>query len=44
MFKREASPIELEAMSTVFHVIPHIWDNISRMRVDIFFRDIHQNA
>lgn len=33
MFKRQVCPIELEAVSTVFHGIPQVWDNSSTYKL-----------
>lgn len=37
MFKRQVCPIELEAVSTVFHGIPQVWDNFSTYKLVYIF-------
>lgn len=32
--KRDVRPIESEAVSTVFHVLPKVLDNISKMHIE----------
>lgn len=44
LVQKSGMPYGIKSSQYVFHVIPLVWDNMSRMRCEMFFRDTHQNA